>query len=196
MNYIRRNAYRYHRRSIRLSEYDYSQVGAYFITICSHKHECIFGKIENGKMQLNDLGKIVYNEWQKNAEIRKNISLDSFVVMPNHIHGIIVIDYRIKNQSKCEQYGKPTAHTIPTIIRLFKATTTKQINIMRNTFSQSIWQGNYYEHIIRNETSWHLICEYIENNVLQWELDGYNPNNRSAYYYRMRTRDKNTILNS
>ncbi|MCI0699389.1 hypothetical protein L0337_46225 [candidate division KSB1 bacterium] len=81
----------HHRRSIRLKGYDYSQAGAYFITICTHERECIFGEIRDGKMHLNEIGKIVEAEWLKTAEIRDNVELDAFVVMPNHVHGIIII---------------------------------------------------------------------------------------------------------
>ncbi len=81
----------HHRRSIRLKGYDYSQAGAYFITICTHERECLFGEIRDGQMHLNEIGKIVETEWLKTAEIRDNVELDAFVVMPNHLHGIIVI---------------------------------------------------------------------------------------------------------
>ncbi|MGH7601113.1 MAG: transposase [bacterium] len=81
----------HHRRSIRLKGYDYSQAGAYFITICTHDRECIFGEIRDGQMQLNEIGKIVEAEWLKTVEIRDNVELDAFVVMPNHVHGIIII---------------------------------------------------------------------------------------------------------
>jgi REP element-mobilizing transposase RayT len=81
----------HHRRSIRLKGYDYSQAGMYFVTICCQNHMSRFGQIENGKMMLNDAGKIAYNEWYKTCDIRSNVQLDAFVVMPNHIHGIIVI---------------------------------------------------------------------------------------------------------
>ena len=82
---------KYKRRSIRLKDYDYSQPEAYFVTICTYNRECILGNIINGEMQINGFGKIVKNEWLKTAKIRKTIGLDEFVVMPNHIHGIIMI---------------------------------------------------------------------------------------------------------
>jgi putative transposase len=81
----------HHRRSVRFKGYDYSQAGAYFITVCVHNRECIFGKIENGKMILNDFGNIVAGEWINSAEIRDEIELDEFVIMPNHFHGIAII---------------------------------------------------------------------------------------------------------
>jgi len=82
---------KHHRRSVRLKGYDYSQNGAYFITICTQNRECLFGKIVNRKMLINDAGKIAYDEWIKTGKMRKNIIIDQFIIMPNHIHGIIII---------------------------------------------------------------------------------------------------------
>ena len=81
----------YHRKSIRLKDYDYSQAGAYFVTICTNDKGCAFGEINDGEMHLNDIGKIVESEWMKTGEIRKNVLIDEFFVMPNHLHGIIII---------------------------------------------------------------------------------------------------------
>ena len=82
---------KYHRKSIRLKNFNYSQAGAYFVTICTYDKEGVFGEIINGEMNLNDIGKIVELEWMKTSEIRKNVILDLFVIMPNHLHGIIII---------------------------------------------------------------------------------------------------------
>ena len=82
----------HHRKSIRLKGYDYSQAGAYFITICCHDRVCLFGEILNNEMVLNEWGIIAQNEWIKTKEIRKNVELDVFIVMPNHIHGILIIN--------------------------------------------------------------------------------------------------------
>ena len=82
----------HHRRSIRLQGYNYSQTGIYFVTICTHKRQCLFGEIRNGKMILNQIGKIVAQEWLKSAEIRQEIELDEWIIMPNHLHGIVGID--------------------------------------------------------------------------------------------------------
>jgi len=85
---------KHHRKSIRLKEYDYSKPNAYFITICTYNKECILGAIVNGKMQLNEYGKIVENEWLKTPTIRPYVLLDKYIIMPKHIHGIIIIDSR------------------------------------------------------------------------------------------------------
>jgi REP element-mobilizing transposase RayT len=167
-----------HRRSIRLPEYDYSQVGAYFVTICTYNRECLFGNIEDGKLILNEYGKIVCVEWIKTGEIRFNVQLDEYVIMPNHIHGIIAIvgaHCNVPLQPQIERFGQSTRNSIPTIIKLFKSTTTKQINQIRNTPSIPVWQRNYYEHVIRDDKDLCRIREYIQNNSLQWDMDENNP---------------------
>ncbi len=182
----------HHRRSIRLQGYDYSQNGAYFITLCAQDRKPIFGKIVNGEMQLSPFGIIVRDEWLRTSEMRKNIEMDEFVVMPNHFHGIIVIDDRgwssliestgtlqrapTEKAPTREQFGKPTSNTIPTIIRGFKAAVTKQINTIQinagvYNMPERIWQKNYYEHVIRNEISLNKIREYIMSNPLNWKED-------------------------
>jgi len=169
---------RHHRRSIRLRGYDYSRPGAYFITICTQDRACLFGEIVDGKIRMNDAGKIVHDEWLRTADIRPNVELDAFVVMPNHLHGIIVLhpDRRgtLQRAPTVEQFGKPTSNTIPTIVRLFKSAVTKRINEHRGTPGARVWQRNYYEHIIRNEKSLNNIHEYIANNPMKWKWDREN----------------------
>lgn len=133
-------------------------------------------------MEFNQNGEIVKIEWLKTFEMRKNLALDEYMIMPNHFHGIIIItdnesDGRgtLQRAPTFEQFGKPVSNSIPTIIRLFKSTTTKQINELRNTPGTKIWQRNYYEHIIRNENELNKIREYIQNNQLNWQEDRENP---------------------
>ena len=170
---------KHHRRSIRLKGYDYSQPGAYFITICAHNRKPLFGNVVKGKMRLNALGEIVRHEWLRTADIRPNVELDAFVLMPNHIHGIIILhdDGRgtLQRAPTTEQFGKPTSNSIPTIVRLFKSVTTKHINEIRRTPGAPVWQRNYYEHIIRDSESMNRIQEYITQNPLRWHLDRENP---------------------
>ena len=168
MNY---NPQIHHRRSIRLKNYDYASSGAYFVTIVTHGRQCLFGAIVDGAMRLNEWGAIVCDEWLKTEIIRPRVQLDVFVIMPNHIHGIIIVNDvdgccrgTLQRAPTIEQFGKPTSDSIPTIIRLFKSATTKRINEYRNTPAVSVWQRNYYEHIIRNETEWQRIRQYIANN--------------------------------
>ncbi|MDN3512774.1 MAG: transposase [Candidatus Brocadia sp.] len=175
------NPDKHRRRSIRLKEYDYSRAGAYFITICTYNKECIWGNVTNSEMQLNEYGVIVENEWVKTAEIRSNILMDKYMVMPNHVHGIIIIldddrdtEHRVPT---FEQFGKPMSNSIPTIIRSFKAVTKKRINETRKSYGKPVWQPRFYEHIIRNRDELDKIRQYIIDNSLQWEFDNGNPDN-------------------
>lgn len=167
---------RHHRRSIRLRDYDYSQVGAYFVTVCTKNQKCFFGEIENGEMTLNEYGMIIEKEWLRTEKMRSNIQMDKYIVMPNHFHGIIIINCRgtLQRTPTKEQFGRPISNSIPTIIRLFKSTTTKQINQIRKTPGIPVWQRNYYDHIIRNEKELHNIRRYIEENPILWEYDREN----------------------
>jgi REP element-mobilizing transposase RayT len=158
-----------------LKGFDYSQEGAYFITICTKNRELLFE--EEGVKRI--LGK----EWLNTGCIRQNVILDEFVVMPNHLHGIIVITYGVGAYSDVGAYSytplqnrfKSPSKTVGAIIRGFKSTTTKQINLFHNTPGIPIWQRNYYDYIIRNEDELNKIREYIQNNPLKWSLDRENP---------------------
>jgi len=168
------NPIKHHRRSIRLRDYDYSSAGAYFVTICAYKKECVFGDIIDGQMMLNSAGKSVYNSWQWLEEQYDHVELDQFIVMPNHLHGIICIN------DVCGRGGSRTAPTMKQkplgrLIGAFKTVSTKQTNIICHASGNQLWQRNYYENIIRNEESLNRIRDYIQNNPIKWELDEYNP---------------------
>jgi len=168
----------HNRKSIRIKEYDYSQPNWYYKTICTHDKECIFGIIQNGEVKLNEYGKIAnqcLNEIQLHFEFT---NLDYYVIMLNHIHFIINIDADKCRGTACrapthENFGKPVAGSIPTIIRSYKSVVTKQINILRQTPGFPVWQRNYYEHIIRNDVELYKIRQYIHNNPIKWEDDDY-----------------------
>ena len=164
---------KYHRKSIRLTGYDYTQNGAYFITICTYKKQCWFGNIVDGKMQSNYLGKIVLNFWQALPNRFFNLKIDTFIIMPNHLHGILILENlaHASENHNAEQFGKPIAGSIPTVIRSFKSAVTKRINTMRSGTYPPIWQRNYYESIIRNEAVLDAVRAYINNNPLQWHQD-------------------------
>ena len=171
-----------YRRSIRLKEYDYLQPNAYFITICAYNKECIFGGIIDARMILNELGKIVWNEWNKTAQIRKNVNVDEYVVMPNHMHGILMIidgcDVgETRRVAPTERPKGPAFGSVGAIIGQFKSIATKRINALRGTPGLPVWQRNYYEHIIRNEKDLDEIREYIINNPIKWDLDEENLRN-------------------
>ena len=127
---VRFDPKKHHRKSIRLPGYDYSQAGGYYVTIVTHQRNCLFGEVVNGEMVLNDFGKIADECWRAIPDHFPVVELGAYVVMPNHVHGIIVITngrgtiYRAPTQ---EQFQKPVAGSIPTIIRTFKAAVTRRI---------------------------------------------------------------------
>jgi REP element-mobilizing transposase RayT len=174
---------RHRRRSIRLKDYDYSQPGAYFITVCSHNHECIFGRISNGTMQLNTNGKIVQKCWDDLPNHYLNIKLGTFVIMPDHIHGIIFIendpddDVGAGLKPAPTKKSKPKRHALPEIVRAFKTFSSRRINECRNTLGSFVWQRSFIDRIIRDENELARIRNYILNNPLKWHLDKYNPDN-------------------
>jgi len=165
----------HHRRSTRLKGYDYLQTGAYFVTVCSHNRECLFGDIVDGEMVLNEYGQIVSESWKWLGVQYDHVELDAWMVMPNHMHGIIVINHD-RRGSSCRG-GSRTAPTnvsvvkpkpVGRLIRAFKAVSPKQINRVRNTPGIPVWQRNYYDHIIRDERSLEAIRDYIINNPAQF----------------------------
>ncbi|MBI4723231.1 MAG: transposase [Candidatus Stahlbacteria bacterium] len=171
---------RYKRKSIRLKDYDYSQPGAYFITICTNKRVCLLGSIENGGMILNDTGRIVEKWWLKLPDKFPNIELDIYGVMPNHLHGIIFIINNVgadpcvcpEIMNKGEHIGSPLQITLAQMVKWVKTMSTNEYirNVKHNDwqpFLQKFWQRNYYEHIIRNEKELNYICEYIYYNPLK-----------------------------
>ncbi len=167
---------KHYRRSIRLKEYDYSHTGAYFVTICAYNGESLFGKIIDGKMQLNEFGWVINEEWLRSNNLRKEIELDEFVVMPNHLHGIVFItESNVGATGRSPLPKGPKPKSIGAFIAGFKSAATKSINKIRATPGMPVWQRNYFEHIIRNEESLNRIREYILANPLTWRLDRENP---------------------
>ena len=183
---------KHHRRSIRLKGYDYSQPGAYFVTICTQNRICLFGDVEDKEMVMNDAGKMVQNVWNEIPERFKNITLDECIVMPNHLHGIIVIHRRgescirpITNtdESRGDHEDRPCGTlpgTLGRVIQAFTSITThgyilgvKQHDWWR--FDPKLWQRNYYDHIIRNEKDLNRIREYIRSNPANWVTYLENP---------------------
>lgn len=167
----------HHRHSLRLRHYDYAQAGAYFITICTHNRECIFGNVEGDTVLLNDVGRVVQDGWDVLPVNFPGVELDAFVVMPNHIHGIIVlgnVGARFIAPNK-DQGVINLAPTLGEIIRAFKARCTHGINQLRGARGMQVWQRNYYEHVIRNELSLQEVRQYIANNPAQWAFDRENP---------------------
>ncbi len=189
-----RPAGRHNRRSIRLKGYDYTQPGAYFVTICTHDWACLFGDVVDGKMRLNAFGEIVHQCWLAIPQHFSPVTLDEFVIMPNHVHGIIgIMDaepvanptvgathasplrWPLPHQSSPRPRG-PQRQSIGAIVGSFKSAVTKRINAHRGTPGAPIWQRNYFEHIIRDAASLDRIRRYIAENPLRWHLDRENPN--------------------
>ncbi|ODS33636.1 MAG: hypothetical protein SCARUB_01236 [Candidatus Scalindua rubra] len=170
----------HHRRSIRLKRYDYSQQGTYFVTICNQNPLFLFGHIAEEKMLLNDAGKFANKCWLEIPEHFPHVTLDEFIVMPNHIHGIIIINtmtnvgvQNLEPLHKQNKYQQIIPKSIGSIIRGFKIGVTKWFRTNTNIYN--VWQRNFYEHIIRNEKELNKIREYIINNPLRWQLDRENP---------------------
>lgn len=179
-----------HRRSVRLQGYDYGRSGAYFITVCTKGRACWFGEILGEEMVLTQKGRIVEQCWSAIPEHFEHVSLGAFVVMPNHLHGVIwIADNTVgarhavpnpqpnaqQGSNPKERFGKPVSGSIPTIIRSFKSAATRAINLLEGRAQNGVWQRNYHEHIIRDEEALNSIRAYIANNPARWQYDRENP---------------------
>ena len=191
-----------HRRSIRLQGYDYTQAGAYFVTIVVQGRACLFGDVAGEEMQLNDAGGMVQQVWQDLPDRYSGINMDEFIIMPNHIHGVINIVQPVgaslvgaqEDQPKAvsgeiQPRDRATTRVAPTqdsryalgdVVGAFKSLTT--VEYVRGVkslgwpqFSGKLWQRNYFEHVVRSEESLTKIRQYIRDNPLRWEFDKENP---------------------
>jgi putative transposase len=179
----------HHRRSIRLRDYDYTLDGAYLVTICAHERMPLFGHVADGAIALNTWGCIVVEEWDRTAIVRPGVALDAFIVMPNHVHGVIVIvdagnepervshdtHHMISNVGATRR-DAPTSPTLQSgslgaIIGQLKSMVTKRINRLPDAPDHPVWQRNYYAHIIRSQEALNQIRAYIANNPAQWAQD-------------------------
>jgi len=196
------NPNKHHRKSIRLKGYDYAKEGLYFITVCCQDRICLFGEVKDGKMMLNDAGKVAEECWLAIPNHFPNVVLHEHVVMPNHIHGVIEIaeDKRLSSTNavvRAKNISPPSfedevqnlssksllggaknlspLRTVGSIVRGFKIGVTKWMR--QNTKIYDVWHRNYYEHIIRNEQAYNNISNYIINNPTNWEKD--------KFYYKV-----------
>jgi putative transposase len=189
------------RKSIRLPCYDYSQPGAYFITICTHQRRCCMARVVDNRVIPSLLGEIVENQWTNLPRHYPHIEIEAFVLMPNHVHGVIVIvgagwepaptgsdakpdhprggDTALEGLEPAPTESVAKQHGVPEIVRGFKTFSARRINEMRRTPGAQFWQRSYYEHIIRNEQELGRITEYIESNPLNWQLDRENPKSQN-----------------
>ena len=183
------------RQSIRLKNYNYATNGYYFVTICTHEKYCFFGDVVNRKMQLSAVGKIAHQYWSEIPQHSKHTYLDEFVIMPNHVHGIIIIDNpdnTNRHDFKCNDGGRdvpwnaptnddewdlpekmsklsPKSGTLGVIIRSYKSSVTRWCR--QNDDDIFHWQSRFYEHIIRDERALNNIRRYIINNPVKWQQD-------------------------
>jgi REP element-mobilizing transposase RayT len=160
---------RQHRQSIRLSHYDYSRVGAYFLTICVHDRESLLGQVENGKVVLNRAGRAVEWTWADLPRHYSHAIVDELVVMPNHVHGIVRLEELPPDSDV------PRRHALPEIVRAFKSYSARRINKGRHTPGHPVWQRNYHERVIRDEEEMLRVRQYIRDNPLRWDIDPENP---------------------
>ena len=181
------------RKLLRLKKFDYSTPGYYFVTICAKGKIQYFGEIINKEMFLNTFGKIVENCWLQIPKHYKEVSLDEFKIMPNHVHGIVIIKPKsfVGNRHACSLQNKNFIHRrqnqlLPLVINSFKSSSSRLIHLAGlNSFQ---WQKSYYDHTIRNENSLQKIRQYIRYNHLKWETDIENPKNylkTNDYYEKL-----------
>ncbi len=189
----------HHRRSIRLRDYDYTQQGAYFVTICVEHRECLLGEITDGIVTLSEIGDLVLACWNDIPNHFRHVELDEFMIMPNHVHGILVFTRDAYDTRKGEALADASVNRVASVnanasplqnpnarpngtkprslnavMQNFKSVSTRRVNQLQNNRGASFWQRDYYEHIVRNERELERIREYIVNNPRNWANDEYN----------------------
>lgn len=176
----------HHRRSIRLEGYDYTQAGANFVTLVTAGRVERFGTIVNGEMRLNPVGQMARREWLRLPGRFPGWAIAAFVIMPNHVHGVLVHtpEDAARTGAGDESAGAGARpHVDPgslgAVVRAFKSSTTLRYHATRGTGPGPLWQRNYYEHIVRGPDDLERICAYILANPIQWELDYENPDRKS-----------------
>jgi len=165
------------RRSVRLRGFDYRAKGAYFITICTRNRECLLGSVVSDNIVLSPIGEVVAAAWHAIPRHFPTVELGAFIVMPNHVHGILAITAP-RRGTACRAptggFGRPVPGSIPTVVRSFKSAATRAVNLSRGTPGFTLWQRGYYEHVIRGPIELNRLRRYIEENPLRWALDEEN----------------------
>jgi putative transposase len=170
------------RQSIRLPRYDYTQEGAYFVTIATHEKKYLFGEVIAGVMELSALGKQADDCWLEIPRHFPNVELPRHVVMPNHVHGIIVLRGKTtvaarpqEASATRESFAGPVQGSLPTIVRSFKSAVSRAARRTLRRPALQIWKRSYFEHVIRNEDDYRKTFQYICENPMRWEFDSENP---------------------
>ncbi|MCX6291535.1 MAG: hypothetical protein NT126_07195 [Bacteroidetes bacterium] len=176
----------HHRRSVRLKGYDYSQAGLYFVTICCKDRMCLFGRVVDEKMKLNEAGKIADECWMEIPKHFPRAVLHEHIIMPNHVHGIIELTdvgtchgmslHTIPTEKSGNQFGKPISGSVSVIINQYKSSVKRWCNKNGHQYFQ--WQSRFHDHIIRNELSYQAISNYIINNPAKWNDDKFFSSNQ------------------
>jgi putative transposase len=161
------------RKSPRIAGYDYTSPGIYFVTLCAAAGQCVFGEVVGGVVRLNDIGRTVAQCWESTPRHFLTVELDLYVVMPNHVHGLLALTDTADAPSS--NRPRPTVHTV---VGAFKSAATRQVNILRDTPGAPLWQRAYYEHVVRTDQGLERIRAYIAGNPAKWELDEENPARR------------------
>ncbi len=168
------------RRSIRFADFDYSQGGQYFLTICAFEMRVLFGKMETNRILLNVIGRIALDCWRDIPNHFPLVELHPFVVMPNHVHGILAIQdghgcpVPLQNQHRAERFQHPTVASVPTIVRSYKSEVTYLARRYLRRASLQVWQSNYFERVLRNGDEFSNACRYIFENPMMWHIDKAN----------------------
>jgi REP element-mobilizing transposase RayT len=171
---------RFARRSVRLPAYDYGSMGAYFVTMCTHNRSCLFRTTHDGTMRLSEWGHAVEDCWKSIPAHHRHVMLDAFVVMPNHIHGVLLLGDSpapgaARRAPTPNAFGPPMRGALSTVLRSFKSASTNDINRIRGTPGAPLWQRSYYEHVIRDEADLFTVRQYIQDNPARWDMDEENP---------------------
>ncbi|HEY3296915.1 MAG TPA: transposase [bacterium] len=167
------------RRSVRLRDFDYASNGAYSVTVCTRQRECLFGEIKDGELILNDLGRMVEKAWREIPNHFPSVFLDTFVLMPNHLHGILLIDNG-RTGTACrapttESYQHPVPGSVSTVVRSFKAAVTKRVREQSGDPFVVIFQRGFHENVITSRGEHLALRAYITRNPLAWDEDENNP---------------------
>ena len=171
----------HHRQSFRWKGFDYSSRGLYFITACTSGRELLFGEVANGRCQLSPAGQAVRAAWYGLQERFAEVQFDAFVVMPNHMHAILVnVGTGLPAGGRFIQGAASSAPTVGRIMRAFKSVSAIEVNRLLGRNGQPVWQRNYYERVVRNHSEAEAIRRYIGENPARWELDPENPNAKSV----------------